>query len=380
MRLLSNSKQKLQVQLVLMRQQVQPKLPSLQPTTTAIQMIHEMVSFTLRFFLLLCSLSWSFSFPLQCKTEKKNSCNEFSEGVIISSKTNEFERLSYSTEENYPRSNYPERSTENVRYEAMVTSPMSITMKTDSSAIINGPAHQTNNPLPSHQMSSAVVYKPIQSVIQSTNSSGNNISTPMSAPSESSFQLNSRSNANGDYLKDSSASHQNQYFVLRSSADGSTINNSQPSVYRERSIEETEAAHDLLSLSQSLPPLPAPCVVTILHPVTNYNVNSPDVQEITPSRPSNEYITNITYTSGRNTQNHSDRTERTERTERIETHARNKKNVSTQFDADMLPDDSSSSGKFVSHNQLSPFFMLDIFLLVIANLLIRLKRLPDTQM
>uniref|UniRef100_A0A182YJF9 Escargot/snail protein homolog n=1 Tax=Anopheles stephensi TaxID=30069 RepID=A0A182YJF9_ANOST len=37
-------------------------------------------------------------------------------------------------------------------------------------------------------------------------------------------------------------------------------------IFRDRSIEETEAAHDLLSLSQSLPPLTAPCVVTILHP------------------------------------------------------------------------------------------------------------------
>uniref|UniRef100_A0A1B0C6V9 C2H2-type domain-containing protein n=1 Tax=Glossina palpalis gambiensis TaxID=67801 RepID=A0A1B0C6V9_9MUSC len=36
-------------------------------------------------------------------------------------------------------------------------------------------------------------------------------------------------------------------------------------IYRERSIEETEAAHDLLSLSQSLPPLTPPCVVTIMH-------------------------------------------------------------------------------------------------------------------
>ncbi|XP_075163708.1 uncharacterized protein LOC142236342 [Haematobia irritans] len=36
-------------------------------------------------------------------------------------------------------------------------------------------------------------------------------------------------------------------------------------LYRERSVEETEAAHDLLSLSQSLPPLTPPCVVTIMH-------------------------------------------------------------------------------------------------------------------
>ncbi|XP_065370899.1 zinc finger protein 20 [Calliphora vicina] len=40
-------------------------------------------------------------------------------------------------------------------------------------------------------------------------------------------------------------------------------------VYRERSIEETEAAHDLLSLSQSLPPLTPPCVVTIMHQDSN---------------------------------------------------------------------------------------------------------------
>ncbi|XP_068148653.1 uncharacterized protein [Drosophila tropicalis] len=36
------------------------------------------------------------------------------------------------------------------------------------------------------------------------------------------------------------------------------------SIYRGRSVEETEAAHDLLSLSQSLPPLIPPCVVTIM--------------------------------------------------------------------------------------------------------------------
>lgn len=34
-------------------------------------------------------------------------------------------------------------------------------------------------------------------------------------------------------------------------------------IFRTRSAEETEAAHDLLSLSQSLPPLPAPGAVTI---------------------------------------------------------------------------------------------------------------------
>ncbi|XP_018788766.1 PREDICTED: zinc finger protein 180 [Bactrocera latifrons] len=50
-----------------------------------------------------------------------------------------------------------------------------------------------------------------------------------------------------------------------------------PAFYRERSIEETEAAHDLLSLSQSLPPLTPPCVVTILHQQeasTNHNHNN----------------------------------------------------------------------------------------------------------
>jgi hypothetical protein len=41
----------------------------------------------------------------------------------------------------------------------------------------------------------------------------------------------------------------------------------EPPIFRTRSAEETEAAHDLLSLSQSLPPLPAPSVVTIHHTV-----------------------------------------------------------------------------------------------------------------
>ena len=53
--------------------------------------------------------------------------------------------------------------------------------------------------------------------------------------------------------------------------------------YRERSAEETEAAHDLLSLSQSLPPLPAPCVVTILHIEPNFYQQQNIVQEMTPS-------------------------------------------------------------------------------------------------
>ncbi|XP_030380122.1 zinc finger protein 37 [Scaptodrosophila lebanonensis] len=45
----------------------------------------------------------------------------------------------------------------------------------------------------------------------------------------------------------------------------STSTTSPPmSIYRGRSVEETEAAHDLLSLSQSLPPLIPPCVVTIM--------------------------------------------------------------------------------------------------------------------
>lgn len=228
-----------------------------------------------------------------------------------------------------------EKSTEFVRSDAVVTYPMSINIKQDSSSIACEPVHQMNNSVASsHQMSSAIVYKPVQSVIQSTNSNGN-ISSSISVPIETPpFTPISRTDPNndGEYPKDSSSTQSNQYFVLRSSCENSSIN-SQPPVYRERSIEETEAAHDLLSLSQSLPPLQAPCVVTILHPVTNYNVNSPDVQEITPNRPSKEYIT---YTSGRTIQCQS---------ERNESHARNKKSVSTQFDADMLPDDSSSSGK-----------------------------------
>nr|XP_029734491.1 zinc finger E-box-binding homeobox 1-like [Aedes albopictus] len=58
-----------------------------------------------------------------------------------------------------------------------------------------------------------------------------------------------------------------------SSAGGSFQYDATSPIFRDRSIEETEAAHDLLSLSQSLPPLPAPCVVTILHPSTEPTVN-----------------------------------------------------------------------------------------------------------
>lgn len=43
-------------------------------------------------------------------------------------------------------------------------------------------------------------------------------------------------------------------------------------IFRMRSAEETEAAHDLLSLSQSLPPLPAPGVVTIHQNVPNEEI------------------------------------------------------------------------------------------------------------
>lgn len=56
------------------------------------------------------------------------------------------------------------------------------------------------------------------------------------------------------------------------------------SLFRDRSAEETEAAHDLLSLSQSLPPLPAYQItaVTILHSDNNHHYQS-NVQEIKPA-------------------------------------------------------------------------------------------------
>lgn len=69
-------------------------------------------------------------------------------------------------------------------------------------------------------------------------------------------------------------------FQTQTTQKNSTQHNPQIEAFRERSIEETEAAHDLLSLSQSLPPLPAPCVVTILNPEQNYD---PNVNEISTS-------------------------------------------------------------------------------------------------
>ncbi|KAH8252162.1 hypothetical protein KR026_009657 [Drosophila bipectinata] len=59
------------------------------------------------------------------------------------------------------------------------------------------------------------------------------------------------------------------------------------SIYRGRSVEETEAAHDLLSLSQSLPPLIPPCVVTIMKQEQEQQLRSPEIQEISNSSHSN---------------------------------------------------------------------------------------------
>ncbi|KAH8239552.1 hypothetical protein KR032_005411 [Drosophila birchii] len=53
-------------------------------------------------------------------------------------------------------------------------------------------------------------------------------------------------------------------------------------IYRGRSVEETEAAHDLLSLSQSLPPLIPPCVVTIMKQEQE-QLRCPEIQEISNS-------------------------------------------------------------------------------------------------
>lgn len=267
-----------------------------------------------------------------------------SEGVIISSKTNDYEQLSYETKENYQLNSCVDKSSEVLRAEITASNHVSIILKNEPTQISSelSSSIETNASVlapSSHLLSSPVVYKPVQSVIQSTNSNGchipNTINVPIESLSTNHITRSTLTNDRdyGEKNSPSSTTVSNQYFVLRSTTESTPPHNGQPPVYRERSIEETEAAHDLLSLSQSLPPLPAPCVVTILHPVTNYNGNSPDVQEITPNR-SNEYIT---YTSGRNVHYTSDRND---------IYARSKKSVSTQFDADMLPEDSSSSGEF----------------------------------
>lgn len=81
-------------------------------------------------------------------------------------------------------------------------------------------------------------------------------------------------NANISIIKDTKS------FQSQTSMKNSTQSTPPNEIFRDRSIEETEAAHDLLSLSQSLPPLPAPCVVTILNPDQNYD---PNVNEISTS-------------------------------------------------------------------------------------------------
>lgn len=193
--------------------------------------------------------------------------------MIISSKTNDFHRITSSPRnnfsDNYQSSNYAEKSID--KTEATATNHMSINLKNNlsvSPSTIISPIIAS-----SHQMSSTVIYKPVQSVIQSTNANANgSISTPISVPIESLSESVPRSSTTittttateEKYLSDLSS---NQYYVLRSTADNRLTNNQQPPVYRERSIEETEAAHDLLSLSQSLPPLPAPCKILIHFPL-----------------------------------------------------------------------------------------------------------------
>lgn len=62
-----------------------------------------------------------------------------------------------------------------------------------------------------------------------------------------------------------------------------------PPGLRTRSLEETEAAHDLLSLSQSLPPLPGPRAVTIPipSPMTNLTETSSCTYSPTPEQGAN---------------------------------------------------------------------------------------------
>ncbi|XP_030747056.1 zinc finger protein 184-like [Sitophilus oryzae] len=67
----------------------------------------------------------------------------------------------------------------------------------------------------------------------------------------------------------------NSDYNLSTAADVSSSDVGIP-IFRSRSAEETEAAHDLLSLSQSLPPLPSPSVVMIHHTIpTEDNPPSP---------------------------------------------------------------------------------------------------------
>lgn len=66
-------------------------------------------------------------------------------------------------------------------------------------------------------------------------------------------------------------------------------------IFRTRSAEETEAAHDLLSLSQSLPPLPAPGAVTIHHHIPNGDDDPPSAsytyRPLSPEPPPPSYRT-----------------------------------------------------------------------------------------
>lgn len=99
----------------------------------------------------------------------------------------------------------------------------------------------------------------------------------------------SRDNKEPNKLRDDATGGVNNQNYSNGSFQACT--DEQNPLFKDRSIEETEAAHDLLSLSQSLPPLPAPCVVTILHPESHSKPPQSDLMHEIPS-----YVTHIKYT------------------------------------------------------------------------------------
>lgn len=217
--------------------------------------------------------------------------------VIISSETNAARRSEYATNDGFKSYNHSGIVNAHGKSEQAAKNYMSIIFTNSSSTIsgdqMNNQTNKTNST--SYSMPSSIDCKPISNFAYKSQYINNNTNGSNPHQTNNSKLMTPKLNETGEQIYPHS-NNERQYFYETPSE--STLSNGATqtptttatcgTVYRERSIEETEAAHDLLSLSQSLPPLPAPCVVTILHPVSNYIVNSPDVHEIASSK---EYIT-----------------------------------------------------------------------------------------
>lgn len=137
-----------------------------------------------------------------------------------------------------------------------------------------------------------------------------------------------------------------------------TQTNASHLMFRDRSIEETEAAHDLLSLSQSLPPLIAPCVVSVPAMSPQGLGASSTIREITPNYSSfNRKRNSLKHQSGATASSHSSnneihyKDERTMEEDVFESETEKSESILTPPTSDTSSDADSSSSYSAAKTQ-----------------------------